>query len=788
MNVFIMQNSIVRPLGRDMQNVLIGFVGEHEARTFFVRTRDDLTGYTISLVIGDVDCGAMTKAPMPDGSTMLSLTLTSDMLGNGGDKVCQLLMVKDTIVRKSSQFRAYVGASNNINSTAPDSATIIIISEKITELVHEAALDAIAEVQGVIDSIPADYSELSAQVDTNTEDIGGLKADLEDNVNERLAPYNAVDILVGKLTKASGTSNGFTFTWVGDVCTVTGSATGYGANILIVSTTLPSDVIPNKKYYVKYTTTDARVRLRIIWKTSSNVEIRSDYFAEDGTVTVPATAEKWTVSLFIGNTVTFSNAVTVSGIAMLTTQSNSELSSMIESLPSVYFTNRGMVADNTDLDTVKQPGYYVLSTGLNYTNSPLVSGVAGILVVFPATANSIEQVVYTMGEPVAVKCYVRSAILGNFSFAWKELSGEQTVNEYVSEHYENTYNITCSPTITTDTNNYLASTGDNTDRTGDIQTMLNTTGVCHLGTGKFVVTGINVPDYAALIGSGDRTVIILADSVTTGYAVKLNNYSSVYGLRINGGSTVQGSSSSVGTRHGILFEGTKQSGQTGGTTKKKSKIDKCTINNFSGGGITLTGTGVDLDSNLLISDCFVDHCGAGIYIPYYSEFHRISNCAFTYNYYGCVDNGGNNNFANCDFSGNEIGILIDNSTNQSPNVSHGSFTNCSVNHSYSDAGVMNEGTAIKLLKANLGEIFTGMQIFYGAIVLDDCVGIRFIGANVGSKVPITITDSSVVTFSDCTFKEGPTHADSTFTQSNNTVLKFTDCYLRNGTVYNPMSN
>ena len=628
---------------------------------------------------------------------------------------------------------------------------------------------------------------LGALEDQFTEETDKLKADLSD-VNERLAPYNAVDILVGKLTKASETINGFTFTWVGDVCTVTGSATGYGANILRTAVALPSGVIPGNKYYVKYSTTDTNVRLRIIWRTSGGTDIRADYLTGNTAITVPSNASIWTISLFVNNTVTLKNAVTVSGIAMLTTQSNSELSSMIESLPSVYFTNRGIVADNTDLDTVKRPGYYVLSTGLNYTNSPLVSGVAGILVVFPATANSIEQVVYAMGEPVAVKCYVRSAIFGNFSFAWKELSGEQTVNEYVSEHYENTYNITCSPTITTDTNNYLASTGDNTDRTGDIQTMLNTTGACHLGPGKFVVTGVNIPDYSALNGSGDRTIIVLADSVTTGYAVKLNNFSSVYGLRINGGSTAQGSSSSVGTRHGILFEGTKQSGQTGGTTKKKSRIDKCTINNFSGGGITLTGTGVDLDSNLLISDCFVDHCGAGIYIPYYSEFHRISNCAFTYNYYGCVDNGGNNNFANCDFSGNKIGILIDNSTNQSPNVAHGSFTNCSVNHSYSDAGVMNEGTAIKLLKANLGEIFTGMQIFYGAIVLDDCVGIRFIGANVGSKVPITITDSSVVTFSDCTFKEGPTHADSTFTQSNNTVLKFTDCYLRGGTVYNPMSN
>ena len=190
MNVFLMQNSIVRPLGRDMQNVLIGFVGEHEARTFFVRTRDDLSGYTVGLVIGDIDCGAMTKAPMPDGSIMLSLTLTSDMLGKGGDKVCQLLMTKDAIVRKSSQFRAYVGASNDINSTAPDSATIIIISEKITELVHEAALDAIAEVQEVIGSIPADYSELSAQVDQNTEDIGGLKADLgAQNIKEKRSDF-----------------------------------------------------------------------------------------------------------------------------------------------------------------------------------------------------------------------------------------------------------------------------------------------------------------------------------------------------------------------------------------------------------------------------------------------------------------------------------------------------------------------------------------------------------------------------------------------------------------------
>ena len=258
-------------------------------------------------------------------------------------------------------------------------------------------------------------------------------------------------------------------------------------------------------------------------------------------------------------------------------------------------------------------------------------------------------------------------------------------------------------------------------------------------------------------------------------------------MKIIGGDDEPTLSSTVGTRHGISFIGTKVSGQSGGDTSKRSTITNCTISNFEGGGITLTKTGVDLDSNVIVSNCFIDHCGAGIYIPYYSEFHRICNCSCTRNWYGCVDNGGNNNFANCDFSGNKVGILIDNTNGKSPNNSHGTFSGCSVNHSYSDSGTINEGTAINLIGVSYGEVFVGMQIFYGAIILDGCYGVRFIGANVGSMVPITITDSTVTTFTDCTFKEGPDHADSTFTQSGNTVLKFTDCYLRDGTVYDPMA-
>ena len=65
------------------------------------------------------------------------------------------------------------------------SALISRVNELITsgaEIAEIAAtIEAAAETaQEVIDSIPADYSTLSAQVDTNTKDIGELKADLED--------------------------------------------------------------------------------------------------------------------------------------------------------------------------------------------------------------------------------------------------------------------------------------------------------------------------------------------------------------------------------------------------------------------------------------------------------------------------------------------------------------------------------------------------------------------------------------------------------------------------------
>lgn len=615
--------------------------------------------------------------------------------------------------------------------------------------------------------------------------IDGLS---NNDINDKLilSGGNALDVPV--LFEA-GVINGVTWTSDGDTVTANGTVSSAGISFLNlvggVIPEMPSWVELGHKYHLTYSTTDTRIKLQFVFTTGGTQTYQS--FTGDGDITIPSDAEHVLVRLAVGTAgTTITNAV-MTNIGMYAVPNNQMLADKINN---ECYLNHAVLTFGTDLDNVKQPGYWCLNSQGGYSNCPfdVTSLASGVLEVLKMTDNVIlQRVSVYYGDLTNV--YIREAVNGSFVGLWRELRpvvNNTYNNTYTTQHYENTYDITCTPTITTDTNNFLASTGDYTDRTADIQTMLNTTGVCRLGPGRFVVTGVEIPDYAAIIGSGMRTVIVLDDTVTTGYAVKLRNQSSISDVRI-AGRTAPTLTATVGTRHGILFEGSRQSGQSGGTTFKKSAVLRCNISNLSGGGITCTGTGLDIDSNILVSDCFIDHCGAGIYIPYYSEFNRFTNNACTFCWYGCVDNGGNNNFVNCDFSGNKIGVLIDNTAAQAPNNTHGVFSGCTINHSYSPEGVLNGGTALKILRGNIGEIFTGLQIHYGAIVLYECYGIRFVGVQFGRSVPITITDSTVVTFSDCTFAQGPTHADSAFSQSNNTVLKFTDCYLLGGTIYDPMA-
>lgn len=327
---------------------------------------------------------------------------------------------------------------------------------------------------------------------------------------------------------------------------------------------------------------------------------------------------------------------------------------------------------------------------------------------------------------------------------------------------------------------YIKSTNDTTDRTEEIQTVLNTFGACVLGAGVFYTTGILVPSNATFSGSGNRTRLILADSVASGYAVRLQTRSSVKDMTIAGAAVDAAQTfESVGTRHGILFEGTANIAPND-PQYYRSAVANCIIRNFNGGGITARNTGMSPAENLIIDSCFIYYCAAGINFERLTEFHRVTGVTAQDCLYGCIDNGGNNNFVNCDFSQNTVGLLIDNSSSQSPNNSHGTFSACTINHSGG-----NNGTAIRILGAESGEIFTGCQIFFGKIEIEDSVGIRFIGANIGRKCPIKVTGCRGVLFTDCSVYS---NSESGLTENDNTNLRFIDCISRlTGQAYDPMT-
>ncbi len=354
------------------------------------------------------------------------------------------------------------------------------------------------------------------------------------------------------------------------------------------------------------------------------------------------------------------------------------------------------------------------------------------------------------------------------SYRWMTVGG---TNSYTYNQYENTYTVEATPEITTDTNNYLQPSGDTTDMASAIVAMLTQTGVCNLAPGIFYVSGIDMPDDTMIRGSGSKTRIILLDSVSDGYAVKMGSRCIVEDCRIMGQTSQYTPTSTIGTRHGILWQGTATPETITSAKPLRGTISNCYISNFSGGGIYCQGTGTGISNCLNVVNVFVYDCTVGVYIPLLSEFNRFTNVDCRGCYYGSINNGGNNVFTNCGFSKNIVGIMIDNSNGQSTNSAHGTYNGCVFNHS----GANNDGVALKLLGITAREIFTGCQIFFGTVEIENSKGIVINACNFGSSIPINITGGKTVLFTGCVFSNAPT-----ITVESNTDTHFVNCYTGDG--------
>lgn len=323
---------------------------------------------------------------------------------------------------------------------------------------------------------------------------------------------------------------------------------------------------------------------------------------------------------------------------------------------------------------------------------------------------------------------------------------------------------------------FLKSTDDDTDRTNEINRILNTYGACVLGAGRFTVSNIVMPAHSSLEGSGIGATYLDSVPYSSGDMILMNSVTSVKDLRLDGG--LASAPASDGGRNGIAWAGSYEDPSDPGTYPLQGQISNVLITGFSGDGIRCekssraANSGVDAD-NIIIRNCY-----CGVFIGKYSEYNQFVLIDCTNNHYGCINNGGNNVFVNCNFSKNVTGLLMDDTGGISPNNSHGSFIACSFNHPDD-----NNGNSIEIHAIDWGEIFTACQIHFGAIVIENSKGIRFDSCILGSDVSLNITDNTLVTFDHCTMYEG---AGTVLTAADNTVLNFNECYDLDGTQYTPV--
>lgn len=350
-------------------------------------------------------------------------------------------------------------------------------------------------------------------------------------------------------------------------------------------------------------------------------------------------------------------------------------------------------------------------------------------------------------------------------------SFEAAGGEINNNYYTTTYNVTATPSITYNNNNYLPSTGDTTDRSADIAAMLSAGRYCKLGPGDFYVSNINLTYGCTLEGSGLSTQIVMMDSVTAGNAITMRSASTVRNLKVRGTKNTPHPATPAGSRNGIVVEYTSGQGPISYTM-----IDNVWIDSFNGAGLMCRNSGISPVNGLVACNLNISQNDIGISIPDYSEYHSFTNCNIHDNYLGCSVNTGNNQFVNCNISGNIMGVQMDGSNYQ--NNGHGAFIGCTINHSDS-----NNGTAIKLMNIDTGEIFSGCNIHYGKINMAGCKNIIMNSCILGFTTPITITSCIGVSFDSC---HCSATAGSSVTLTSSPTTRFTNCVKGDGAIWSPV--
>ena len=148
-------------------------------------------------------------------------------------------------------------------------------------------------------------------------------------------------------------------------------------------------------------------------------------------------------------------------------------------------------------------------------------------------------------------------------------------------------------------------------------------------------------------------------------------------------------------------------------------INCCEFKKFKGSGVydSFSHAG-NYKDRIKILGCNFNSCTFGIYLGVRSEYNIISNNTISYNNSVGIFCAGGNNFFSCNHvEFNKIGLVI--SGRLKNNDSHGSVSCCSFNH--------NRNFGIVVTDISNGYTFNGCHTFEGPIVINNSVGLAFVG-------------------------------------------------------------
>ena len=231
--------------------------------------------------------------------------------------------------------RLYVASGVSFSPSAVVSETAFLNNKSIQDLLSEVSnayvgADGVTygtlgdSIRGQVNWVDGKISSINSDISDINSDISGVNTQVESIRNE-LKAENIFDYLNGVITKTSGSHNGITYNWNGDICSVSGTSTDVSVNALFANAPLPNGLAAGKTYHVDYKTTNTDIELNFVWRTSASGT--PSYLSVFGpqNITIPSGVTHMAVRLYVARGKTISPAATVSAVKMLNRESINEM-------------------------------------------------------------------------------------------------------------------------------------------------------------------------------------------------------------------------------------------------------------------------------------------------------------------------------------------------------------------------------------------------------------------------------------------------------------------------------